>query len=64
MHNDSLKKRRTNQREVTQKLRKGEQSFLYATHGLNLIRIASKFQDIHKYLLMVPTSVKKFIKGN
>ena len=42
---DSLKK--TNQREVTQKLRKGEQSFLYETHDLNLIHIALKFhQDI------------------
>ena len=41
---DELK---TNQREVTQKLRKGEQSFLYVTHGFNLIHIALKFhQDI------------------
>ena len=35
------------QRKVTQKLRKGEHSFLQATHRLNLIHIAIKFhQDI------------------
>ena len=40
--------------EVTQKLRKGEQSFLYVTDCLNLIHIAIKFhQDIpYGYLVM------------
>ena len=43
---DSVGKK-INQREVTQKLRKGEQSFLYVTHCLELIHIAIKFhQDI------------------
>ena len=54
MHKASLK---FNQIEVTQKLRKGEQSFLYATHHLNLIHIAIKFnQDIpYGYLVMAHT---------
>ena len=45
------------QREVTQKLRKGELSFLYVTHHLNLIHIVIKFyQEIpYGYLLMVHT---------
>ena len=54
------------QREVIQKLRKGKQSFLYATHPLNLIHIAIKFnQDVlYGNLLMVHLmSVKNLIKG-
>ena len=39
-HKDSLK----HQREVTQKLRKGEQSFLSARRRLDLIYIIVKFQ--------------------
>ena len=35
--------KQSNQREVTQKVRKGEQSFLYATSCLGLIHIAIKF---------------------
>ena len=47
MLKDSLKKQKTHQREVTQKLRKGEQLILYATHNLNLKHIALKLhQDI------------------
>ena len=64
-HIDSVGKK-INQREVTQKLRKGEQSFLYVTNCLNLIHITIKFhQDIpYGYLLMVPKRlVKNFIKG-
>ena len=34
---------KNNQRDVTQKLRKREQSFLYATHHLDLIYIARRF---------------------
>ena len=47
------------QREVTQKLRKGEQSFLYVTHYLNLIHIDIKFnQDIpYGYLGMACTRI-------
>ena len=47
------------QREVTQKLRKEEQSFLYVTHHLNLIHIAIKFnQDIpYGYLGMPCTRI-------
>ena len=42
-----------NQREVTQKLKKGEQS-VYATHSLNFIHIAIKFhQDIQYGHLIV-----------
>ena len=62
-HKDSVKK---NQREVTWKQRKGDQSVLHATHRLNLMYFAMKFhEDIpYGYLLMVPTrSVKNFIKG-
>ena len=40
MHKVSL---RFHQKEVTQKLGKGEQSFLYETHRLYLIHIAIKF---------------------
>ena len=40
------------QREVTQKLRKGEQSFLYAIYHLNLIHIAIKF---HRYSIWLPS---------
>ena len=45
---------KTNQREVTQKLRKKEQSFLYATHSLDLIHNVIKFhQDIlYGFLVM------------
>ena len=43
MHKSSLKFHR---REVTRKLRKGEKSFLYATHSLNLIHIAIQFLKI------------------
>ena len=44
MHKVSLK---FHKKEVTQKMRKGDQSFLYTTHHLNLIHIAIKFhQDI------------------
>ena len=34
--------KKINQREVTQKVRKGEQSFLQAPHCLDLIHIAMK----------------------
>ena len=49
-------KKETNQREVTQKLCKGEQPFS-VTYRLNLIYIAKKFHhDIpYGYLLMVRT---------
>ena len=53
------------QREVTQKLRKGQQYFLYVTLPLNLISIAVMIhQDIpYNNLLMVGTrSVKNLIK--
>ena len=50
MHNDSVnkkKKKKKNQREVTRKQRKGDKSFWYGTHCLNLIHNAIKFyQDI------------------
>ena len=38
--------KKKNQREVNQKPRKQDQSFLYATHYCNIIHIAIKFQDI------------------
>ena len=52
MKKDGLKK--ISQREVTQKLRKGEQSFLKVRDCLNLIHIAIKFHhDIpYGYLVM------------
>ena len=37
------KKKKTHKREVTRKVRKGEQSCLYATRRLDLIHIAIKF---------------------
>ena len=51
MHKVNLK---FHQMDVTQKLRKEEQSFLYSTHRLNLIHIAIKLhQDIpYGYLVM------------
>ena len=51
--------KKTNQKAVTQKLRKGEQPFLYATCRLDLIHIAMKFhQNIpYGYLVMVHTRI-------
>ena len=59
MHEDSLKT--TDQREASLKIRKGDQSFLYSSHCLNLIYIAIKFQkDIpYGHLLMVLKSQSK-----
>ena len=34
-----------NQRDITQKVRKGEQPFLYATHRLDLLHIPIKFHE-------------------
>ena len=50
-----------NQREVTQKVRKGEQLFLHATRCLDLIYIAIKFhQDIsYSHQVMVHTERPK-----
>ena len=53
--------------EVTQKVRKGEQSCLHATRRLDRIHIAMKFHpDIpYGYQVMVQTMIvwKKLIKG-
>ena len=49
MHKVSLK---FHQIEVAQKLRKGEQSLLYATHRLNRIHIAIK---VHRYSICLPS---------
>ena len=44
---------------MTQKLRKGEQSFFYKTHRLNLIHTAIKFHQAfpYGYLVMVCTRI-------
>ena len=44
--------KKKNQREVTQKQRKGDQSFLYTKHCLNLMHTAIKF---HRYSIRLPT---------
>ena len=58
---------KSNQREVAQKVRKGEQSFLLATCRLNLIHIAMKFySDIpygHRVMMHKRIVCKKVIKG-
>ena len=56
MHIDNVEK--TNQREVTQKLRMREQSFLYATHCLDLIHIAIKFHQNIPYGYLVMASIR------
>ena len=43
MHKDSIEKK--DQMEVTQEVRKGEQSLLHATRHLDLIHIAMKFHS-------------------
>ena len=58
MHKGSVKKKKkkkkkkTHQRKGIQKLRKGEQYFLYATQHLNLIHIAIVSS---RYSIMLPT---------
>ena len=55
------------EREVTQKVRKGEQSFLHTTHGLDLIHINMKFHSVspYGYPVMMCTRIvfKILIKG-
>ena len=63
-----LNGKKSNQREITQKVRKREQSFLHVTHCLDLIHLAMKFrQNIpYGYVVMVRTRivcVKKLKKG-
>ena len=59
--------KKSNQRETTQKVRKGEQSFLHDTCHLDIIHIAVKFpSDIpYGYRVTVRTRIvcKKLIKG-
>ena len=63
---------KTNQRDMTQKLRKGEQPLLYAAHSLALIHIPINFhEDIRiSYRVMGYTRIKitqiyiKTIKGS
>ena len=52
-------KKKSNQREVTQKVRKGEQPFLHATRRLDLIHIVMKVhQNIpYGYLAMARTRI-------
>ena len=56
-----------NQREVTQKVRKGEQSVLHPAHRLDLIHIAMKFHSYipYGYRIMMHTRIvcKILIRG-
>ena len=65
MQKDSTEK--SNQREVIQRVRKGEQLFLHATRRLDLIHIARKFHsDIpygYQVMMRIMIVCKILIKG-
>ena len=66
MHKNSMEKK-SNQGEVTQKVRKEEQSFLHMTRHLDRIHIAMKFHSdiLYGYRVMMSTRIvcKILIKG-
>ena len=56
-------KTKNNQRGITQKLIKGKQSFLYATHCLDLFDIPIKFhEDIPNSYRVMGCTRMKFVK--
>ena len=60
-------KKKSNQSEVTQKIRKGEQSFLHATQCLDLLHIAMKLPADVPYGLQIMMRTRidyiKLLKG-
>ena len=62
-HKGSLQQKKYIKREVIQKLRKGEQSFLYATCRLDLIHITLEFGQNIPYGYLVMARTRKVYAG-